>query len=333
MNISVGRLTLPGQVLLAPMSGITDRPFRGLVQSFGPALVFSEMIASREMVTRSHRTRRRADRGTGRAPVAVQLAGRDPTLMAEAAKQCEDEGAPLIDINMGCPVKKVVGSAAGSALLRDLGLARQIIEATVAAVTVPVTLKMRTGWDDASRNAPELARIAEDCGVQMLTVHGRTRCQFYQGRADWHFIRRVKEAVRIAVIANGDIDSGAAAAQCLEQSGADGVMVGRAVRGRPWLVQTIERFLSDGAAATASTVPTAPNGRDLGALVARHYESMLSHYGVSIGVRVARKHLAWYAGEGARARGFINAINRSDDPGAVLRLIAGFFAEPAAAAA
>ena len=215
MTIRIGPLAIETPVFLAPMSGVTDAPFRRLAKRLGASLVFSEMIASREMINASRRTLRMAHRGADEGPVAVQLAGRDPGIMAEAAKLNADAGADIIDINMGCPAKKVVGSLSGSALMRDLGLARRIIEATVAAVAIPVTLKMRTGWDAESRNAPELARIAEDCGVQMISVHGRTRCDFYEGRADWKFIREVKDAIAIPVIANGDIRSLTDAARCL----------------------------------------------------------------------------------------------------------------------
>ncbi len=322
MTIRLRPLAIETPVFLAPMSGVTDAPFRRLAKRLGASLVFSEMIASREMIRASRRTLRMARHEADEGPVAVQLAGRDPGIMAEAAKLNEDGGADIIDINMGCPAKKVVGSLSGSALMRDLGLARRIIEATVGAVTIPVSLKMRTGWDADSRNAPELARIAEDCGVQMISVHGRTRCDFYEGRADWKFIRRVKDAVAIPVIANGDIRSETDAARCLADSGADGVMIGRGACGRPWFPGQVAQFLR-----TGKRVPD-PDLAARTSIVLEHYEGLLSHHGKTTGLRTARKHLAWYAGGIAGARGFINAINRCDDPDRVMGYVRAFFRAP-----
>ena len=266
MPIQIGPIVVENPVFLAPMSGVTDAPFRGLAKRHGAGLVFSEMIASREMVEASRRTLRMVRRARDEGPLAVQLAGRDPEIMAEAAKLNEDRGADIIDINMGCPARKVVGHLSGSALMRDLDLARRIIDRTVRAVSIPVTLKMRTGWDAANRNAPELARIAEDCGVQMITVHGRTRCDFYEGRSDWRFIRRVKEAVQVPVIANGDITTEDDAARCLSESGADGVMIGRGACGRPWFMGQVATFLQTGkcarppSAEMRSAAPRRPGG-------------------------------------------------------------------------
>src|SRR5262249_1053173 len=246
MGIQIGPIALDQPVILAPMSGVTDLPFRRLVKRFGAGLVVSEMIASEAMIRENRRSLLMAKNTPDEQPMAVQLAGCEPEVMAEAAKLNEDRGAALIDINMGCPVKKVVNGEAGSALMREIDKARRIIEATVKAVKLPVTLKMRTGWDDANRNAPELARIAEDAGITMISVHGRTRCQLYNGRADWRFIAKVKAAVKIPVVANGDIVSFDDVRDCLEQSGADGVMIGRGSYGRPWFLRQVARYLKTG---------------------------------------------------------------------------------------
>lgn len=310
-------------VLLAPMSGITDLPFRGMVEEFGAGLLMSEMIASGEMVTRKRSPRAgtraagtmaRARMGNGVA-TAVQLAGRCASAMAEAARIAEAEGAPMIDINMGCPAKKVVGGLSGSALMRDLDHALRLIEAVVGAVKVPVSLKTRLGWDDDCRNAADLAARAEAAGVAMITIHGRTRAQFYKGRADWSAIRAVREAVSVPVIANGDILDAASARRALALSGADGVMIGRGAQGRPWLLAQIA------AALYGTPAPQVPAGAALADLVARHYESILGFYGRDLGLRIARKHLGWYIDAAGGAADLRARLMRLGDPAQVLALL------------
>jgi tRNA-dihydrouridine synthase B len=275
-------------VMLAPLAGITDLPFRTLVSRFGAGRVVSEMIASGEFLTARPGSREKAELGAGIANTSVQLAGRTPEAMAEAARMVEGMGAQVIDINMGCPAKKVVGGYSGSALLRDLDHACRLIEAVVGAVSVPVTLKTRLGWDDATHNAAELAQRAEALGIAMIVIHGRTRCQFYKGRADWAAIRQIKDAVSIPVIANGDITDTATARTALVRSGADGVMVGRGAQGKPWLLAQIAADIF------GTPKPDIPKGHALVDMVAGHYEAMLDFYGADLGNRVARKHLGWY---------------------------------------
>ncbi|MGE3969420.1 MAG: tRNA dihydrouridine synthase DusB, partial [Dongiaceae bacterium] len=311
MGIAIGNLTIDDPVILAPMSGVTDLPFRRLVKKSGAGLVVSEMIASQAMIRQSRQSLKMAETVPEEFPMAVQLAGCEPEVMAEAAKLNADRGAALIDINFGCPVKKVVNGEAGSALMRDERQAARILEATVKAVSLPVTLKMRTGWDDANRNAPNLARIAEDCGIRMITIHGRTRCQFYAGRADWGFIRRVKEAVGIPVIANGDITTLEEVVEAKTLSSADGVMIGRGAYGRPWFLKQAMHYLR-----TGERLPDPPIAEQLATLLG-HYREMLRHYGVSAGVKIARKHLGWYSKGLHGSAEFRTQVNRTDDPAAV----------------
>ncbi len=316
----IADLTFEPAVILAPMSGISDQPFRRTVRKFGADLVISEMIAS-DAVLRAVRSeiRKMSTNCSGEFPMAVQLAGRDPKLMAEAAKINEDRGAAIIDINFGCPARKVTNKVCGSALMRNEKLASDIMTAVVEAVSIPVTMKMRTGWDETSRNAPQLARIAEETGIQMITVHGRTRCQFFKGHADWSFIRQVKDVAQIPIIANGDIRSPQDAEECLKLSDADGVMIGRAAEGRPWLINQIKQYLESG-----KFVPN-PTAEQIKSTVLKHYADILSHYGVGLGLRIARKHLCWYISGFQGAAELRAKLGREENPDTVITLLKIFF--------
>ncbi|MDD4615717.1 MAG: tRNA dihydrouridine synthase DusB [Alphaproteobacteria bacterium] len=318
--LKIGGLTLECPVILAPMAGVSDLPFRRIVKKFGAGLVVSEMIASQAIIRECRKTLQMSERAPDEGLMSVQIAGFEPDVMAEAARLNEDRGADIIDLNFGCPVKKIVNGHAGSALMRDELHAAKILEAVVKAVKIPVTIKMRLGWNSENRNAPRLAKIAEDCGIQMVAVHGRTRCQMYEGKADWACVKNVREAIKIPLIVNGDICDLADADKALALSGADGIMIGRASFGRPWFLRQAMDYL------LGCEVTSVPPLRKQYTTLLEHIDSMLTYYGKNAGLRISRKHIGWYSKGMPRSSEFRAKVNVCEDPEAVRTMIDAFYA-------
>ena len=321
--MQIGTHVLRNNLLVAPMAGVTDRPFRQLCRKFGAGLAVSEMVASNSLLWGSRKTRRRANHDGEAEPAAVQIVGADPQLMARAARYNVEQGARIIDINMGCPAKKVCNTLAGSALLRDEALVGRILEAVVRAVEVPVTLKFRTGWDRDSRNALKVADIAERSGISMLSLHGRTRACGFSGKAEYDTIRAVKASSRLPVVANGDIASPEQARQVLDYTLADGVMIGRAAQGRPWIFREIEHYLATGEKLPAPLVP------EIHAVLIAHLHALYDFYGRDTGLRIARKHISWYTKGLAGSAAFRHSVNQIDTCEAQLEAVNRFFEQSA----
>lgn len=318
-SMQIGPYQLPNRLILAPMAGITDRPFRQLCRELGAGMAVSEMVTSNSLLYGSEKTQRRANHAGETEPKSVQIAGADPAMMAEAARHNADNGAQILDINMGCPAKKVCNVMAGSALLQDEDLVARILTSVVNAVDIPVTLKIRTGWDRANRNAVNIARIAEDCGIQALAIHGRTRADQYKGEAEYETIAEVKSRVHIPIIANGDITSPEKAKQVLDQTGVDAVMIGRAAQGRPWIFREINHYLH-----TGEKLPE-PSVKEVRDILIGHLKNLYEFYGEDTGVRIARKHISWYSKGQRHGAAFRQTVNRVDTVEEQIKMTQEFF--------